>query len=279
MSSKVKVENQIENGKDVESKSRGKAFVYGIAPYTALCILLILWILASGNNVKTFPTPWIVLLKLKSLLLTPVSGSRLLGHIGISMLRVFIALFFAIGIGVPFGVMVGWNRTFKATLGALFECIRPIPVLAWIPLIIMWFGIGEKAKIIMIFIGALMPVVVNSYTGIKMVAPLYLDVGRMFNASSQRQILWHIVLPAALPTIFAGIRNATSVAWMVVLASEMLAAKSGLGFLICRGMEVFDISLVMAGMVSIGLSGALLGLLTTIIERRVCPWNRGIVSE
>lgn len=272
-------ENQVENGSDIVKVNPIKKWLYRIAPAFGIALLLAVWITASGRNVRIFPTPWIVLRRMWELLFQPVSGATLLGHLGISMLRVFIALGFAIVIGVPFGVLIGWSPRFRATLGAIFECIRPIPVLAWIPLIVMWFGIGEKAKIIMIFIGSFMPIVVNSYTGIKMVSPLYIDVGKMFNASSQKQLLTKIVLPAALPTIFAGIRNATSVAWMVVLAAEMLAAKSGLGFLICRGMEVFDISLVMAGMVSVGLAGVFLAFITNFVERKVCPWNRGLISE
>lgn len=273
------VENQVENGRDVVRDRPAKRWLYAVSPAFGIGLLLIVWMIASGRNVRIFPTPWIVVQKMWELLFTPISGATLPGHLGISMLRVFIALGFAIFIGVPFGVLIGWSPRFRATFGALFECIRPIPVLAWIPLIVMWFGIGEKAKIIMIFIGSFMPIVVNSYTGIKMVSPLYLDVGKMFNAVTQGQLLRRIVLPAALPTIFAGIRNATSVAWMVVLAAEMLAAKTGLGFLICRGMEVFDISLVMAGMVSVGLAGVFLAFITNFIERKVCPWNRGLTSE
>jgi NitT/TauT family transport system permease protein/sulfonate transport system permease protein len=275
----MKVENQIENAQDTVKKSFLSRFAYIIIPYIGLCIFVLMWYVVSRKNIRIFPSPIIVLQRMHTLLLKPVSGSTLFGHIGISMRRVFIAMLFALVIGIPFGVLIGWSRCVRSTFGALFECIRPIPVLAWIPLIVMWFGIGERAKIIMIFIGALMPIVVNSYTGIKMVAPIYLDVGRMFNATSQKQLLARIVFPAALPTIFAGIRNATSVALMVVLAAEMLAAKSGLGFLICRGMEVFDISLVMTGMVCIGLTGACLAFLTNIIERKACPWNRGLSSE
>lgn len=279
MSRISKNENQVEGGRDLVKKSLGVRIVYFVAPYVAICALLIIWMAAAQENVLIFPTPLIVIKKIGDLLVNPLSGTTLLGHILKSMIRVFSGLIAAIVVGVPLGILIGWNRTVKATVGALFECIRPIPVLAWIPLIIMWFGIGENAKIIMIFIGSLMPIVVNSYTGIKMVAPIYFDVGRMFNATTQGQLLRKIVLPAALPTIFAGIRNATSVAWMVVLASEMLAAKSGLGFLISRGMEMFDISLVMSGMISIGVCGALLGLLTSFVERKVCPWNKKIGSE
>jgi NitT/TauT family transport system permease protein/sulfonate transport system permease protein len=192
---------------------------------------------------------------------------------------VFAALFFAIVIGVPTGILIGWNRFFAKTVGTLFELIRPIPALAWIPLVITWFGIGETPKVIMVFLGALMPIVVNSYTAIKLVPPLYIDVGRMFNAVTSRQILTKVVLPASLPTIFAGIRNATSVGWMVVLAAEMLAAKSGLGFLINRGMESFDVALIMCGMVMIGVIGALLAVATNLIERRLCPWNIALTSD
>ncbi len=275
-----RVENHVESGKDPASKNSSiYAFVFRIAPFVSLFLLVFIWFAAAGDNNRIFPNPLIVLRKMIDMLFNPVAKATLLQHAGMSMLRVICGLGFAILIGIPLGVMIGWNGSVRATIGALFECIRPIPVLAWIPLIIMWFGIGEKAKVIMIFIGALTPIVVNSYTGIKFVPALYLDVGKMFNASTEKQLLMKIVLPAALPSIFAGIRNATSVAWMVVLASEMLAAKSGLGFLVYRGMEVFDISLVMAGMVSIGLAGAFLSFLTSFIERKVCPWNTGIKSE
>ena len=275
----MKIENLVEHSGEAVTKKRVIRFIYFVAPFMSFLLLFVVWYMASGENVRVFPTPMHILRRIQLLLYRPLSGATLFGHIFASCRRAFIALFFAIVIGIPFGVLVGWNRAVRATLGAIFECIRPIPILAWIPLMVMWFGIGEQAKIIMIFIGAFMPIVVNSYTGIKMVAPIYLDVGRMFNATTQRQILFRIVFPAALPTIFAGIRNATSLSLMVVLAAEMLASRTGLGFLIYRGMEAFDISLVMAGMVCIGLTGGILALLTNIIERKLCPWNRGLSSE
>jgi len=275
----MRVENQIENGTDSKKSNGLSRMVYLMAPFIGIGIMLILWFSASAANPQAFPNPSAVLLLLYDLLFHPLSGYTLLGHVAISLRRVCIALFFAMLVGIPLGILMGWSRLMRATVGTLFECIRPIPVLAWIPLMIMWFGIGEKAKIIMIFIGALMPIVVNSYTGIKLVSPLYLDVGRMFNASSQSKLLLKIVLPAALPTIFAGIRNATSMSLMVVLAAEMLAAKSGLGFMINRGMEAYNMTLVMSGMVAIGVTGAMLSILTNMIERRICPWNSHTKSE
>lgn len=249
---------------------------YHILPVLSIVCLLAAWYLGSLANPMIFPTPGMLFQRMAELCRSELSGYTLLGHMGVSLMRVAVSLALAIIIGVPLGVLIGWRRGVRATVGALFECIRPIPMLAWIPLMVMWFGIGEESKIIMIFMAALMPIVVNSYTGIKMVSSLYLDVGKMFHASTERQLLKSIVLPAALPTIFAGIRNATGMALMVVLAAEMIAAQAGLGFLINRGMEVFDISLVMAGMAAIGVTGALVAVLTNMIERKLCPWNRSL---
>ena len=257
-------------------KKSGHSIWYFILPFLGILLLLAIWCLGSSANPIIFPTPVMLLRRMAELCQNELSGYTLIGHMGVSLLRVAVSLFLAIVIGVPLGVLIGWSRTVRATIGAVFECIRPIPMLAWIPLMVMWFGIGEESKIIMIFMAALMPIVVNSYTGIKMVSQLYLDVGKMFHASTQRQLLSSIVLPAALPTIFAGIRNGTGMALMVVLAAEMIAAQAGLGFLINRGMEVFDISLVMSGMVAIGVTGALISVLTNFIERKICPWNRSL---
>lgn len=275
----MKVENQVENGRDTAKKASVYHWLYFMLPFLSLALLVAVWFWGSSANPKIFPTPIIVIERMVDLCQNELSGHTLFGHMGVSLLRVAVGLGLAIVIGVPLGVLIGWSPSVRATIGALVECIRPIPMLAWIPLMVMWFGIGEKSKIIMIFLAALMPIVVNAYTGIKMVSPLYLDVGKMFNASTERQLLTTVVLPAALPTIFAGIRNATGMAMMVVLAAEMLAARAGLGFLINRGMEVFDVSLVMSGMVAIGVTGALLAVLTNFLERKLCPWNTSLVSD
>ena len=122
------------------------------------------------------------------------------------------------------------------------------------------------------FIGAVMSVVVNTQAGIQNVNQLYLNVGRIFHAD-KRQMLMQIAVPSALDAIFAGIRTSTSAGWMVVLAAEMLGAKSGVGFLITRGMDSGDMSLVLLSMICIGLVGAALAVLTQIIEGLVCPWK------
>ena len=201
----------------------------------------------------------------------PISGHSLLGHILVSLRRVLIALLCSTTTGILLGIAIGWNNIAKKTLGTLFELIRPIPPIAWLPIIVMWYGVGEMPKIVMVFIGTLMPIVINTYTGIRLVDQSLLDVADTFQAN-ERQMLTEIAIPSALPSIMAGIRNAIGVGWMVVLAAEMIGAKEGVGFLITRGMEFFDVPLIMVGMVAIGVVGALLSAGIEWIERRMCPW-------
>lgn len=249
-----------------------------IAPFISILFLILLWLSASSVNSELVPTPVMVWERFIKTFEKPISGQLIFGHIWASLQRVLIALFFSLLIGVPFGIMIGWSRTMNAIFGTLFELIRPIPPIAWLPLIIMWLGIGELPKVVIVFIGTVMPIVVNTAAGIRLIEPLNLDVGRMFNAS-ERQLLWEIALPCAMPTIFAGFRTATSVGLMVVLAAEMIGARAGMGFLISRGMESFDVPLILVGMLTIALVGATIAILTDYLERWVCPWNRHLGSD
>jgi len=242
-----------------------------LLPFISLSLLVLLWLYASGVNSELVPSPGMLWERLVLMFEKPIGGMNIFGHILVSLRRVFLALAAASIIGITFGVMMGWSKIFYSVFGVLFEIIRPIPPIAWLPIVIMWFGIGEFPKVLIVFIGTFMAIVINSYTGIKLIEPLFLDVGRAFNAEN-RQLLTEIALPSALPAIFAGIRNATSAGWMTVLAGEMIAAKAGMGFLITRGMEYFDVPLIMLGMICIGIVGAILAVITDYIERWICPW-------
>lgn len=252
--------------------------LYTIAPALSVVLLVLLWMQVSSGNSDLVPTPTMVWERFIKTFEKPINGQYIFGHIFASLKRVFIALIFSLGIGIPFGIMIGWNKTFNAIFGTLFELIRPIPPIAWLPLIVMWFGIGEFPKIIIVFIGTVTPIVVNTATGIRLVEPLNLDVGRMFNAN-QRQLLIDIALPSALQSIFAGFRTATSGGLMVVLAAEMIGAKAGLGFLITRGQDAFDVPLIMVGMLVIAIVGTLISIFTDYLERWVCPWTRNSESD
>ena len=252
--------------------------LYTIAPALSILVLALLWIKASSGNTDLVPNPEMIWERFMKTFEKPINGLYIYGHIWASLKRVFLALIFSLGLGIPFGIMIGWNKTFNAIFGTLFELIRPIPPIAWLPLIVMWFGIGEFPKVVIVFIGTFTPVVVNTATGIRLVDPLNLDVGRMFNAN-QKQLLIDIALPSALQSIFAGFRTATSGGLMVVLAAEMIGAKAGLGFLITRGQDAFDVPLIMLGMIVIALVGTLISIITDYLERWVCPWTRKTESE
>ena len=177
--------------------------------------------------------------------------------------------------GIPFGLLIGWNKRCCDFLKPIFELIRPVPALAWIPLMTLWFGIGESSKIALIFIGTLMPVVVNTYSGVRLIPRLNIDVARAFGAT-EFQIVKEIVLPCSLSAIMAGVKTAMGTAWIVVLAAEMISANSGLGFMIIRGSDVADLSLVILAMIIIGVIGAVLSWLLTLAERKLCPWKEEI---
>lgn len=239
----------------------------------SLLFLAGIWLFVSANYPAMIPSPaetW------ERFLLTfskPIKKLNLLQHVLASLRRVGTALAIAWVTGVAFGVVTGWNKTCNALFGSVFTMLRPIPPLAWIPLITICFGISEMPKVLIVFIGAFIPVVVNTQAGMQNVERLYLDVAKSFNAN-ERQLLWEVAMPSITPAIFAGMRTSTSSAWMVVVAAEMLGASSGVGFLISRGMDSADTPLVLVAMIAIGIVGAMLAVLFEVIERMACPWMK-----
>lgn len=238
-------------------------------------IILIIWFLVSAQNQEFLPSPLDCLTKLGYLLQHPISKVSLGGHILASLKRVLSAVFLAVIIGIPLGLLMGWNKKVKAFIGPIFEFLRPIPPIAWIPLVILWFGVGEFSKVFLVCIGAIIPIIMNTYTGVKLVPEILLNVGKVYRANNW-YMLKEIVMPASLPAIFAGIKTAVSSGWMIVLAAEMMASKSGVGFLITRGMESYDVSMIICSMLIIGVVGFAITICLTFAERRLCPWKTNI---
>lgn len=255
-----------------ERREQLQSRLYKALPVAAILLLIVLWVAVSANPVSKFPSPSAVWQRYLKLLDRPIKNLGLFGHIWASLQRVFIALGAAWVIGISFGILIGWNRRANALLGPIFTAFRAVPPLAWVPLVTMWFGIGEFPKVLIVFAGALMPVVVNTQAGIANVQKEYMDIGTIFHANG-RQMLLEIAVPSALDAIFAGIRNSTSAGWMVVLAAEMLGGKSGVGFLIVRGMDSGDYPLCLLSMICIGVVGYLLAIIIQFLERIICPWT------
>lgn len=171
-------------------------------------------------------------------------------------------------VGVPLGILMAWFKKFDLFARPLFDLIRPIPGIAWIPLFILMFGIGVLPKALVIFLGVLIPSTVNAYTGIKQTSDVHLWVGDVFGASNAQK-LFKIAIPTATPMIFTGLRVAMGSAWSALVAAELLASSSGLGYLIQIGRSISRADLVLVGMICIGVTGALLDELLHIVELRV----------
>jgi len=255
-----------------EIREQRLQILYKILPVVSVLLLIGLWLLASGSG-SGFPSPAEVWERTVRLFTKPIKKLSLLGHVLVSLRRIGLALLFDWTFGIAFGILIGWYPRAKAFFTPMFNAFRAVPPLAWIPLITLWFGIGEFPKILIVIFGSLASIVVNVQAGLSGVEKMYLDVGTIFNATPMQRLM-KIAIPSSLDAIFAGVRTSTSAAWMVVLAAEMLGADAGVGFLISRGMDSIDMPLVLTGMIAIGIVGALLAILTQYAERLICPWTR-----
>jgi ABC-type nitrate/sulfonate/bicarbonate transport system permease component len=177
-------------------------------------------------------------------------------------------------LGVTIGLVMGWSRTAEAVFAPLYRIIRPIPPIAWIPISIIWFGLGESAKIFLIFLASFANVTLNAWSGAANVDRQLLGAAKMLGANN-RQLFFTIVLPSAVPQIFAGLQVAMSSSWSTVLAAEMVRSSEGLGWMIVAGMNNNDIIQILTGIVAIGVVGFLLANIMRKMEAVLCRWNRG----
>jgi ABC-type nitrate/sulfonate/bicarbonate transport system permease component len=192
-------------------------------------------------------------------------------HVLASLRRVIVAFAVSAVAGVALGVAIGWWRRFGDLVDPLVEFVRPIPPLAWIPLAIIWFGIGDMQNMFIIFLGAFFPIVVNTIAGVRSVdRPLIW--GAMTLGGTSAQVLREIILPGALPLILTGFRIGLGVGWMALVAAELVAATSGLGFLIEDSRNLLFTERVLLGMVLIGLLGLGMDRFMRLLERHVTPW-------
>ncbi len=254
------------------SKDHFKTTISYLQSLIGIVLFLAVWeVLALATGL--IPTPFHTIGRLFTIWPTSINNVSMLGHVLVSLKRVLIALLFGCIVGIPLGVAMGWNPRFRAVVKPIFETLRPIPPLALVPLITLWLGGNDLSRILIVFFGVVMPIAINSNAGVDMVPLINIDVGRIFGAN-RRNLLFDIVLPSSLQAIFAGIRVALSAGWAVLLAAEMINARSGIGFLIMNGNNFGDIELSIVGMILLGLLGALFAVAFDYLERWLCPWLR-----
>jgi NitT/TauT family transport system permease protein/taurine transport system permease protein len=198
----------------------------------------------------------------------PPDGGTLLEHIWASLQLALYGFFLGAVIGIPLGIVMGWNRIADLIITPLFQFLRPIPPIAWIPIMLIFFGIGQTAKAAVIFVATVTNCILNSFYGIKQTKDVHLWVARTFGASNA-YILFHVAIPSALPMIFTGLNLSLTVAWMSLVAAEMLAANKGLGYMIQYNRMMARADYVIVGMIAITLVGAVLTKILGIIEDAV----------
>lgn len=200
-------------------------------------------------------------------------GNTILVHIATSLKLVLAGFLLSCLIGVPLGLLMGFFKTFQALFSPIFEIVKPIPPLAWIPIVIVVFGIGMKSELFIIFVAAFVPCVINSYTGIRSTDPALLNVAKTAGAS-RMQMFFKVGVPSALPMVFVGIKVSFGSAWATLVAAEMIASSVGLGYMIQQGRQASRPDIVLLGMLVIGIIGGVLTGLLGLLEKKVIPWKK-----
>ncbi|HOV38078.1 MAG TPA: ABC transporter permease [Spirochaetales bacterium] len=248
------------------------------AAAVSIFMFLLIWHLATrfselGN---ILPSPIEVLTAFFVGFVVPVGTHTMFVHIVWSLSRVIPFYILGSAVGIVLGITMGWYPKAEAVFRPIFEIIRPIPPLAWIPISIVWFGIGEGSKWFLIFLAAFITVTMNVYTGAKVVDPVIVRCARMLGAN-ERQIFTTIVLPSSVPFIFAGLQVGLSSSWATVVAAEMIRSSEGVGWIIISSLDVNDTVQTLIGIVGIGTVGYVLAIIIRGIESKLCKWNkRGI---
>lgn len=179
----------------------------------------------------------------------------------------------AVLIGIPLGWLMGWYRPIDSLVNPIFEIVRPIPPVAWIPLTIVWMGVGLRAKATIVFLSAFIPCVINSYTGIRQTSEVLINVGKTCGASNFT-IFCKIGIPSAMTMTFTGLKLAIGNAWSTLVAAEMLAATSGLGYMILQGRNFARTDIIMLGVITIGVIGTIIISLFNCLENFVLGWKK-----
>jgi ABC-type nitrate/sulfonate/bicarbonate transport system permease component len=257
----------------VRAAAPGYLWLRWLRPLGLLIAVLGLWQLGSAvlldpASVTLLPPPSTIFKAFWEL----IQSGELWRHLRDSLRREFVAFAWS-SVSIPLGLVMGYWRVVEEQFDPLVEVLRPIPPLAWIPLSILWFGIGDMQNEFIIFLGMFFPILLNTIAGVKNIEPNLIRAARCLGANEMR-ILRRIVLPATLPQIITGIRIGMGFGWMALVAAELIGANSGLGFLINDARTVLRTDYVIVGMITIGLVGLAIDQFVRFLGRRSMPWSR-----
>ncbi|EFO0485989.1 taurine ABC transporter permease TauC [Escherichia coli] len=242
---------------------------------TLAVLLTVWWTVAALQLISPLflPPPQQVLAKL--LTIAGPQGfmdATLWQHLAASLTRIVLALLAAVVIGIPVGIAMGLSPTVRGILDPVIELYRPVPPLAYLPLMVIWFGIGETSKILLIYLAIFAPVAMSALAGVKSAQQVRIRAAQSLGAS-RAQVLWFVILPGALPEILTGLRIGLGVGWSTLVAAELIAATRGLGFMVQSAGEFFATDVVLAGIAVIAIIAFLLELGLRALQRRLTPWH------
>jgi len=246
-----------------------------LRPFILAAALILIWEYISSiwlprvdaTLVTLLPPPSAIALAARDL----IASGDLPRHLWASLKRELVAFAFALA-AIPLGIAMGWWKWVNEQVDPIIETLRPIPPIAWIPLSILWFGIGDAQNQFIIFLGIFFPILINTITGVKGIETNLIRASQSLGAT-QWHILRKVVLRAALPQILTGIRVGFGFGWMALVAAELVGASSGLGFLINDARSVLRTDIILLGMLTIGVTGFLIDIAVRKLARRLLPWS------
>jgi taurine transport system permease protein len=252
----------------------GEGSGLGLSMISVAALLALWWIATELAWVKPLflPKPEAIWIAFQQAVSGELDNHTLWGHFGWSMYRVFSAFTLAVVLGVPVGIAMGVSRYARGLFDPPIEFYRPLPPLAYLPLMVIWFGIGEWSKIMLLFLAIFAPVALSARAGVKSVSQEQIQAALSMGATN-RQVIWHVILPAALPEILVGLRIGMGVGWTTLVAAEMVAADAGLGKMVYNASNFLRTDVVILGIVAIGCVAYAFELLIRWIERRAVPWR------
>lgn len=256
-----------------EDKGRGKRLSIALSIVAVAFAFLIWFALSAVFKPVRFPSPNEFIAALTQIAFKGYAGGTLVVHTLHSIKLALMGFFAAIAVAVPLGVAMALDRRLEAIFNPIVAFIRPIPPLAWIPVAIIWFGLGDGAKIFVIWFTAFVPTLINTYTGVRVVDPTVIAAARVHGARGWR-LLYDVILPGALPMIFGGLRLSLQASWMALVAAELVGAFFGLGRVLTIAAQDIYPGMIVVGMISVALAGALMTKALGYVERLATPWLR-----
>ena len=264
---------QVKNGMKSQKDRLQPVLLGSLLPI----ILIIAWELLSRAEVfpsYQLPAPTVILETIAGL----AADGSLWGHVGITVYRVFIGFLIGTAVAVLLGSIVGFYKKAEQLFDPMIQAFRSIPSLAWVPLFILWMGIGEPSKVTMIAVGVFFPVYLNVVSGINGVDRKLIEVGKMYGLNTF-ELIRRVILPASLPSFLTGIRSGLGLGWMFVVAAELMGASSGLGYLLVLGQNTLSPETILASIILFAIVGKLSDWLLKIVEQKSLHWQDNAVKS